>query len=212
VVSVIKFLVAEKLLPTSQVFTLKLSKPQGSDRYCFRREEVNAMVQYCRRTPGLEWFADVIIGFATTGFRSETLCSLRWTDINIEAGTIRITDERASKRKRMLGSIRTMKGKRDHSLPLHQNFGSVLQRLPHHADGLVFHGPRDGRLHSRHILAVLQEKVIQPLVERFPTPPGEIGFEHGVVHSFRHFFVAKPSGREHRRPRYWTGLEIVTRE
>jgi len=114
----------------------------------------------------------------------------------MEAGTIRITDERASKRKRMLGSIRTMKGKRDHTLPLHPSFRQVLQRLPRHADGLVFHGPRGGRLHSRNVLEVLQNKVIKPLVERFPTPPGEIGFEHGVIHSFRHFSVCSEAFRQ----------------
>lgn len=33
--------------------------------------------------------------------------------------------------------------------------------------------------------------MIVPLKKRFPTPPGEIGFEHGRVHSFRHFFVSE---------------------
>lgn len=29
------------------------------------------------------------------------------------------------------------------------------------------------------------------LKKEFPTPPGEIGFEHGCLHSFRHFFVSE---------------------
>jgi hypothetical protein len=53
VVTVLKFLVEEKMLPASQLFRLRLSKPQGSDRYCFKREEVAAMIEYCRQTTGL---------------------------------------------------------------------------------------------------------------------------------------------------------------
>jgi integrase len=191
VVSIKKFLVEEKLLPAAQLFTLNLSKPQGTDRYCFLREEVTAMVRYCQQTASLAWFADVIIGFATTGFRSETLNGLRWTDIDFKSAVIRVKDERASRRKKKLGSIRTLKGKRDHTLPLHPSFQEVLNRLPRHSDGLVFHGPRGGRLHSRNVLDVLKRKVIKPLIGHFPTPPSEIGFEYGVVHSFRHFFCSE---------------------
>jgi len=41
------------------------------------------------------------------------------------------------------------------------------------------------------VLKVLLRDVIRPLKQRFPTPPGEIGFEHGRVHSFRHYFVSE---------------------
>ena len=37
---------------------------------------------------------------------------------------------------------------------------------------------------------ILIKKVIKPLKERFPTPSGDIGFEHGRLHSFRHFFCS----------------------
>jgi site-specific recombinase XerD len=37
---------------------------------------------------------------------------------------------------------------------------------------------------------VLKREVIERLKGRFPTPAGEIGFEHGRVHSFRHYFCS----------------------
>lgn len=33
--------------------------------------------------------------------------------------------------------------------------------------------------------------MIKPLTQQFPTASGEIGFEHGRVHSFRHYFVSE---------------------
>ncbi|MEX2140543.1 MAG: tyrosine-type recombinase/integrase [Pirellulales bacterium] len=192
IVSVVRFLAEEKkLLDRSQPFTLRLSKPEGSDRYCFRREEVMAMVEHCRSTPGLHWFVDVIVGLATTGLRSEEFNGLRWSDIDFEAGVIRLKDQRYSGRKRMLGSIRAIKGKRDRVLPLHPAFRGVLESLPRNRDGLIFHGPRGGRLHARNNLEFLKTQVIKPLADKFPTPSGEIGFEHGVIHSFRHFFCSE---------------------
>jgi integrase len=192
VVSVLKYLISEeKLLSASQLFSLRLSKPQDSDRYCFKREEVRAMVAHCRQTPGLAWFADVIIGLATTGLRSESLNGLRWSEVDLPAGVIRIRDERFDRRKKSLDGIRTMKGKRHHTLPIHPSFRQVLERLPKANDGLVFHGPRGGHLHARNNLQTLQSQVIEPLKATFPTPPGEVGFEHAVIHSFRHFFCSE---------------------
>jgi integrase len=37
--------------------------------------------------------------------------------------------------------------------------------------------------------ALIQE-VLEPLKSRFPTKEGERGFEHGRLHSFRHYFCS----------------------
>jgi len=34
-------------------------------------------------------------------------------------------------------------------------------------------------------------EVITPLTRKFPTPDGEIGFEHARFHSFRHYFISQ---------------------
>jgi integrase len=138
IISVIRYLVTEKLLPAGQCFVLQLSKPLGSDTYCYRREEVAEMIAHCRRTAGLEWFADVIVGLAATGLRSEEFNQLKWSEVDLDAGVLRLRDQRHSTRKRVLANTRTIKGKRDRILPINPAFREVLERQPRHPDGLVF--------------------------------------------------------------------------
>jgi integrase len=56
---------------------------------------------------------------------------------------------------------------------------------------LVFHAARGGRVLARNVLEQFINNVIKPLKSTFPTPAGEIGFEHGRLHSFRHFFCSQ---------------------
>ncbi len=58
-------------------------------------------------------------------------------------------------------------------------------------DGRVFHGPRGGLLTVDTVRNILIRDVLKPLSSKFPTPPDEIGFVDGRVHSFRHFFVSQ---------------------
>jgi integrase len=44
---------------------------------------------------------------------------------------------------------------------------------------------------ARQSLKLLKRDVIAPLTNKFPTPVGEVGFEHGGVHSLRHYFVTE---------------------
>ena len=63
--------------------------------------------------------------------------------------------------------------------------------MPRHADGFVFHAARGGRIRPRNVLEQFIQHVIEPLKAKFTTPAGEIGFEHGRLHSFRHFFCSQ---------------------
>lgn len=191
IISLVKWLVENDYLPASCRFRLSLSKPEGSDTYCYARDEVATILEFCSRHPDLTWLKNVVVGLATTGMRIGELVSLRWRDIDFAASTIRLTDERSSSRRKKLGTIRTVKGKRGRALPLHPSFRSVLEELPQNPDGIVFHGPRGGRLKPDLVRRTLVNQVIEQLTSRFSTPEGEIGFEHGLVHSFRHFFVSE---------------------
>ena len=75
------------------------------------------------------------------------------------------------------------------------------------ADGRVFHAQRGGQLRPRNVLAAFIRDVIEPLKDKFPTPPGEIGFEHGRLHSFRHYFVSQAflGGASEGEIREWVG-------
>lgn len=69
----------------------------------------------------------------------------------------------------------------------------LLQQIPRHRDGFVFHGPLGGRLKSDNVRTILVKKVLNPLESCFKTANGEWGFEHGRLHSFRHFFCSQCS-------------------
>ncbi len=64
-----------------------------------------------------------------------------------------------------------------------------------------------GQLRPRNVLAAFIQNAITPLKDQFPTPQGEIGFEHGRLHSFRHFFVSQSflGGASEGEIREWVG-------
>ena len=189
--SVVKWLVEEQHLPASCRFLLKLSKPDGSTTYCYSKQEVTRMVKFCYATPDLVWLGYVITALATSGLRINELAKLRWSDLDLESSTIRLTDERARPRRKQTGNERRIKGKRGRALPMHPDFHKVLTALPRRNDGLVFQGQQGGRLSDRRTLEALQRRVIEPLTQEFPTTEGEIGFTSGTIHGLRHFFVSE---------------------
>ena len=149
------------------------------------------MVQRCQAVPKLIWLAHVIIVLAHTGMRISELISLRWSDVNLERKTIKVADERASRRKREARTARTTKGRRTRMLPIHPVLAGLLRTLRRHGDGYVLHAQHGGKLHARNVLQAFIDEVIEPLKKKFPTPEGEIGFEHGRLHSFRHYFCSQ---------------------
>jgi integrase len=191
VCSVVKWLVEENYLPPQCRFLLKLSKPDGTSTFCYTKDQVRRMIAYCSAEPALGWLGNIITGLVTTGLRINELGKLRWTDIDFTAGTICITDERARPRRRQSGHERRLKGKRGRALPLNLGLRTLLLKLPRHRDGVVFRGKNGGKLNDRRVLEAVQKLVITPLVGEFPTPEGEIGFEHGTVHGFRHYYVSE---------------------
>jgi integrase len=139
----------------------------------------------------LVWLGHVIIALAHTGLRISELAGLRWSDLDMRANAIRIADERSSKRKRQTGVARTTKSRRSRTIPIHPELRKLLVKLDRKPDGLVFHAARGGPLRPNNVLHQFQREVINPLKKRFPTPEGEIGFEHGRLHSFRHYFCSQ---------------------
>ena len=56
------------------------------------------MVNRCTDIPRLLWLANVIIALAHTGLRISELAGLRWSDVDFNSNTIRVADERSSRR------------------------------------------------------------------------------------------------------------------
>lgn len=202
-----RWLIENKQLPAEAKIVYPLSKPQGTDTYCYSREEVTAMTKHCEATPRLQWLASVIIALAHLGVRIGELAGLRWTDVDLANNVVTVADERASHRKRLAGTARTTKGKRSRRVPIHPRLRELLLKMPRGADGRVFHAGRGGPLRPNNVLHDFIRDVIDKLKAKFPTPEGEIGFEQGRLHSFRHFFVSQCflGGASEGEIREWVG-------
>lgn len=186
----VAWLVQQKKLPAECRIVLPLSKAQGSDTYCWRPAEVRAIIGHCRSTLALGWLADVIVALTYTGLRISELIGLRWSDIVLDSGMIRLVDESTSRRQEDNRPARTLKGGYGRKFPIHKELLAVLKTISRNRDGFVFHGPAGGRLKADTVRRALVREVLTPLAERFPTPEGEVGFAQGRLHSFRHFFCS----------------------
>ncbi len=187
---VVKWLVEAGHLPASCLIQLPLSKPQGTASYCWRPEEVQAMVRFCRERPELRWLGGVLTALACTGLRISELAALRWSDVDGERNLIRLTDETHRARGRKGLPARQTKSGRSRSFPLHGDLRQLLDGMERAGDGLIFHGPKGGRLKPDTVRQALIRDVLTPLSERFPTPPEQVGFADGRLHSFRHYFCS----------------------
>ncbi len=191
-----KFLIAEKYLPESCRIHFPLRRLQGSDTYCYEMAEIKAMLEHCNASPRSLWLAPLLHTLAYTGLRIGEAVSLRQSDlIRDDQGIpkmIHLTDDRASlKREKLGGTARRTKGRKNRMVPIDSALGQVLNMLPRHVNGRVFQGPTDKDLTQRLVRQTFIDEVIEPLKESFPSPKGEIGFEQGRLHSFRHFFVSR---------------------
>lgn len=185
---IMRWLVEEEILPTTSIVKLKLKKVHGTNTYCWTQQQVTVMIEYCRQTPSLNWQADIIVGLAHTGLRIGELANLRWSDVDFEHGLIKVTNDHDARSSARLE--RRTKNRRDRCIPIHDDLRSVLGSIAQSKDGFVFHGPRGGKLKPDVVRTALIRDVITPLKRRFPTPEGAVGFEHGRLHSFRHFFCS----------------------
>ena len=147
------------------------------------------------------------MALALTGLRIAELAGLRWTDIDLNQNTIRVADERSSRRKQISGTARSTKSGRSRVIPIHPALKTMLLTIERRADGYVFHGAKGGKLNPRGVLKMYIEYVIDVLKAQLPTLDGEIGFEHGRLHSFQHYFCSQAflGGASEGEIREWLG-------
>jgi integrase len=187
----VNWFVTENKLPSACKIQLPLEKPRGTTTYCYRPEEVKAMVALCAARKDLMWLGNVLVALATTGLRISELAALQWDDIDLQAGMLRLTDASYQGSRSEREEARTTKSHRDRSLPLHQDLHQVLVRMRRHPDGRVFHGPLGGALKPDTVRNILKREVLAPLAARFPTlAKRKKGFDDGRLHSFRHYFCS----------------------
>ncbi len=203
----LKWLIEERHLPASCSFALPLEKPKGTTTYCYLPEEVAAILAHCAADPELVWLGQLLTALVTTGLRISELSSLRWEDLDFGANTIRLVDTRQEAKRTERQRARSTKSHRDRVLPIFPDLRAILQAMPRHADGRVFHGPRGGVVKPDTIRNVLRREVLEPLSERFPAVEGKKSFRDGRIHSFRHYFcsVAATNGVPEQMLMKWLG-------
>ncbi len=186
----LKWLIGANHLPASCLFVLPLKKPVDTTTYCYKKEEVEAILAHCFGREDLVWLGQVALALSHTGLRIGELAQLRWTDFDLPGKMLRLTDASRQGTKSERVQARSTKSQRDRSLPLHERLQEQLEHMERPTDGRVFHGPLGGRLKPDTVRNVLIRDVLQPLTERFPAAAGEKGLADGRLHSFRHYFCS----------------------
>lgn len=184
----IKWMIEAGHLQNMKPIKLKLRKAESQPAYCYRPEEIKAMVELCRANAELTWLADVIVALACTGLRIAELASLRWSDLDLTTGLLKLTDE-TGRPSEPGGNRRELKSGRSRTFPIHADLLKVLMGLSRRS-GLVFCGPRGGRLKPDTVRRILIREVIDPLAKNFQAAEGGRGFKDGRLHSFRHAFCS----------------------
>jgi integrase len=171
---VVKWLVDEGTLPQSARIRLPLTKPQGTSAYCWTMKEVTLILDFCRSKPELGWLTNVVTMLAMTGLRISELASLTWANIAPDLRTIHLFDE-STRGRRVAGSQlrQTTKGKRDRSLPIHDEMRGMLVALPRSKDGYLFHGPKGGCLDDKVVREALAKRVLKPLAKEYGDAVGD---------------------------------------
>ena len=188
---VMKWLAERKLIPTECLFELSVERPEDSDTYCYKPEEVQAILKYCFADSTLNWLGRVVLFLCTTGLRISELVQLRWSDVDFDVNVIQLPDRRRRARKSERAAARSTKGRRGRVLPLHLDLREILETTPRLSDGLILHAAKGGALDDDKIRKILVRDVLDPLALKMPWPPeGEKGFRDGRLHSFRHYFVS----------------------
>lgn len=184
----VRWLIDEGHLPNCEPIQLKLRKIESRRAFCYRPQQVAAMLTHCRASSDLAWLGDVITGLACTGMRIAELTGLKWSDVDLENGWITLTDETGYE----IGAEprRALKSGRSRSLLIDPELAKVLTRLPRNASR-VFLGPTQRPLKPDFVRRKFVKHVVESLAARFPSISGEQSFADGRLHSFRHFFVSQ---------------------
>ena len=183
----VKWLFFQKYV--DRCLTLPLKRPRGTNTHCWSQEQVRAILEHCADQRGLSWLHPLLLCLACTGMRIGELAALRWCDIDLSKEHILLKDESAD-RHVLSREARTLKSGKGREIPIFPDLLAALKKIQRTQDGFVFHGPKGGRIKPDVVRNAFKRDVIRPLSNRFKSSDGDVGFQHGRLHSFRHYFCS----------------------
>jgi len=186
----VKWLIDEGHLPGKEPIVLPLKKANSQRAYCYSPEEISAMLVHCRQNSELAWLEEIVVALACTGMRISELASLRWSDVMLDTGMIRLTDEGGQYREDV-GEGRRLKSGRSRSFPIHDDLRSMLNAKKRSGSPYIFLGPRGGRLNPDTVRTNLVNRVIKPVAAKTKVVKGDRTLAAGRLHSFRHYFCSQ---------------------
>jgi integrase len=185
----IRYLKKEEELLDSPTIKLKLQRFESQKAYCYRDEEVHAMLQHCMTNPALNWLGNIVFVLAHTGLRISELCNLMWSDIEFDLGdgVLHVRDESGD----AVGgqTTRTTKSRCTRLVHLHPYLRLMLERLQRYHAHVLFDDQKR-QLDSAYVRRRFSKDVITPLASKFSKPGDNTGFTRGRLHSFRHYFIS----------------------
>jgi integrase len=186
----IKFVISEGLLPESARLRVTMPKPTESSTYCYTDDDIARILGRCLQIPQLQWLFAIFQTLAFTGIRIGELRQLRWDDIDFDADTVTVTEERFGGRRRQGAAPRAVKGKRSRTISLFPSLKKTLLELKKrspHVDGVVFRTPNGALIKPDRLRRILVRDILRPLAE--DSDDGRQILQ-GRLHSFRHYFCS----------------------
>ncbi len=190
-----RWAIAEKHLPAECKISLPLSRPIGTTTYCWSPTEVETMLGHCRKTSNLAWLGLLILVLSRTELRISEAIALRWQDIDFDRNIIHVVNDRRGSVGSQTPKRRT-KNKKDRWSPMPDDLRQALLQGCQSWKGRVDHGPQGEVLNADSVRLIFIREVINPLKQLFPTAADERGFEHGRLHSFRHYFCSQCANQD----------------
>lgn len=77
IVSVVKWLIDQKLLDAKHRILATLTKPSGTDTYCYSRQQMAQILEFCQTSEPGRWIRPILVALATSGMRIGELIALR---------------------------------------------------------------------------------------------------------------------------------------
>ena len=159
-------------------FPFTIARPKESTKYCPVEEELRAILTCLK---GCDWMFDATTALSHSGLRFGELAQLTHFDADLKKSLLYVRDETFNSNSR-----RTTKSGRSRAVPMHPAVREIIERRLKLGQGLLFVGPRGGKLRSDTYGRHLRKLALDPLSEKFPHPR----FQTITAHSFRHFFAS----------------------